>query len=111
MAGRQEPLGRPDHRADIQRFDKPGTLFYVDPPYWDCENDYGAGLFSREDFARLAGLLDALKGRFILSLNDTPGVRETFVNFRIEAVKTRYSISGTRNQEASEVLISNFAAR
>ncbi|WP_423461133.1 DNA adenine methylase [Ottowia sp. VDI28] len=92
----------------IQRFDKLGTLFYIDPPYWDCENDYGEGLFSREDFARLAGLLDAVKGKFILSLNDTKGVRETFANFRIEAVKTRYSISGREKKEASEVLISNF---
>lgn len=92
----------------IQRFDKPGTLFYVDPPYWDCESDYGEGLFSREDFGRLAGLLDGLKGRFILSLNDAPGVRETFANFNIEAVKTRYSISGAKKQEAAEVLISNF---
>ncbi len=92
----------------IQRFDKPGTLFYVDPPYWDCESDYGEGLFSREDFGRLAGLLDGLKWRFILSLNDTPGVRETFANFHIEAVKTRYSISGAKKQEAAEVLISNF---
>jgi DNA adenine methylase len=65
-------------------------------------------LFSREDFGRLAGLLGAVKGKFILSLNDTPGVRETFANFRIEAVKTRYSVSGTKKQEAAEVLITNF---
>ena len=95
----------------IQRLGKPGTLFYIDPPYWDCERDYGAGLFSREDFARLAALLDSLKGRFILSLNDTPGVREAFANFQVEAVKTRYSISGTKKHEAAEVLISNFPAR
>lgn len=92
----------------IQRFDKPGTFFYVDPPYWDCEKDYGEGLFSRDDFGRLAGLLGGLKGKFILSLNDTPGVRETFADFQIEAVKTRYSISGSSKQEAAEVLISNF---
>ena len=92
----------------IQRFDKPGTFFYVDPPYWDCEKDYGEGLFSKDDFGRLAALLGAVKGKFILSLNDTPGVRETFADFRIEAVKTRYSISGSRKQEAAEVLISNF---
>jgi DNA adenine methylase len=49
-----------------------------------------------------------VKGKFILSLNDTPGVRETFANFRIEAVKTRYSVSGTKKQEAAEVLITNF---
>jgi len=29
-----------------------------------------------------------VKGKLILSLNDTPGVRESFSSFRIEAVKT-----------------------
>lgn len=62
----------------IKRYDKPETVFYIDPPYWDCEGYYGKGIFSREDFAVLAGLLAGIKGKFILSLNDTPGVRETF---------------------------------
>lgn len=92
----------------IERFDKPGTLFYVDPPYWDCEKDYGEGLFSRDDFARLAALLGAVKGKFILSLNDTPGVRETFSEFRIEGIKTRYSVAATKKAEAAEVLITNW---
>ncbi|WP_234192374.1 hypothetical protein [Pseudacidovorax sp. NFM-22] len=30
----------------LQRFDRRGTLFYVDPPYWSCEKDYGKGLFT-----------------------------------------------------------------
>lgn len=92
----------------IERFDKPKTLFYLDPPYWDCEKDYGEGLFSRADFALLAAQLDGLKGKFILSLNDVPGVRETFANFRMEAVKTRYSIAATAKQPAGELLITNF---
>ena len=73
-----------------------------------CMEINSEGLFSKEDFGRLAALLGAAKGKFILSLNDTPGVRETFADFRIEAVKTRYSISGSSKQEAAEVLISNF---
>ena len=95
----------------IPRFDKPGTLFYVDPPYWGNEKDYGEGVFSREDFGRLAGLLGAVKGKFILSLNDTPGVRETFAGFRIETVQTRYSIGATVNKPVGEVLIFNFKAK
>lgn len=92
----------------IGRFDKPRTLFYIDPPYWGNEKDYGMGLFDREDFARLAGILDGLKGRFILSLNDVPGVRDTFANFQIEAVKTRYSINARAPRQIGEVLITNF---
>ena len=58
--------------------------------------------------ARLAAILGACKGKFILSLNDTAGVRETFRGFRIEAVRTRYSIAATAKQEVGEVLITNF---
>lgn len=97
--------------ADVlERYDKPGTLFYLDPPYWDCEADYGPGLFGREDFTRLAELLATRKGRFILSLNDTPGVREVFGNFRIEAVRTTYSINKGATKPVGEVLITNFKA-
>ena len=95
----------------LDRYDKPTTLFYLDPPYWGCEGDYGPGLFSREDFSTLAQLLASLKGRFILSLNDTPGVREVFAGFRIESVATRYSISSKKEAgqaPAREVLITNF---
>ncbi len=92
----------------VSRFDKPGTLFYLDPPYWGCEDDYGVGIFERADFEKLAAQLGCIKGKFVLSLNDTPGVREVFSNFRIEAVKTRYSISVKRSTPVGEVLITNF---
>lgn len=92
----------------LARYDKPGTLFYLDPPYWGCEGDYGAGLFERADFQRLAEQLGGLKGKFILSLNDRPEVRETFANFRVEAVRTRYTIGTANRGEVGEVLITNF---
>ena len=38
----------------IRRYDGPDVLFYLDPPYWGCEGDYGADAFSRDDFQRLA---------------------------------------------------------
>ena len=59
-----------------------GTLFYLDPPYFGCERDYGEGVFARSDFTRIASRLGRLKGRFVLSLNDTPEVREIFGAFR-----------------------------
>jgi DNA adenine methylase len=89
----------------IARYDRPDTLFYLDPPYWGCEKDYGPGVFERADFERLAEQLFGIKGRFLLSLNDTPGVREVFRRFQIEAVDTTYGISG-KPQKAGEVLIS-----
>jgi len=91
----------------ISRYDSPGTFFYIDPPYWDCEGYYGTDIFSRDDFANLAEILSEIKGRFILSLNDTPGVREVFAAFHIETVQTKYSCSNGKNIAAGEVLISS----
>jgi DNA adenine methylase len=66
-------------------------------------------LFSRERFEELAEALGALKGRFILSLNDVQGVRETFSAFRFQEVKTTYSVGAKGAQpERAEVLISNW---
>ncbi len=31
----------------IERYDRPETLFYLDPPYFGNETDYGAGMFSQ----------------------------------------------------------------
>ena len=95
-----------DWTVFIARYDRPRTLFYLDPPYLGHETDYGKGMFSVEDFARMAELLRGIKGRFILSLNDTPEVRATFEGFMIKAVETRYSINAKATRRAREVLIS-----
>ena len=92
----------------IAQYDTPHTLFYLDPPYWGNEEDYGAGKFGRDDFSRLAEQLAGIRGRFLLSLNDRPEVRACFAGFAIEAVRTTYTIgsSGTGAGQVGEVLIS-----
>lgn len=91
----------------IPRYDRPETLFYVDPPYWGSEADYGPG-FAAADFARLAQLLRDLRGRFLLSLNDTPEVRALFGWAALEEVETSYSIAGARGRgQVRELLISD----
>ena len=89
----------------LARYDRPETLFYLDPPYWGSEADYGAGVFQRSDYERLASLLAGLRGRFILSLNDRPEVRALFQGFSIEPVRTLYGINRDRSAPARELLI------
>ncbi|MBF0192824.1 MAG: DNA adenine methylase, partial [Magnetococcales bacterium] len=96
------------YREVIQRYDRPQTFYYLDPPYWDCEGCYGKGIFGKEDFGVLAELLSAMKGKFLLSLNDRPQVREIFKGFHIDPVMTRYSCHVNRNMPAREVLIRNY---
>lgn len=94
----------------LRRYDRPGMLFYLDPPYWDCEGDYGRGVFCRKDFDRLAAQLHGLAGKFILSINDTPGVRECFADFNMSDVETTYSVATAargRGKKVGELIISN----
>ena len=92
----------------ITRYDRPHVLFYLDPPYYGCEDYYGKGLFERTDFDRLAILLRSLKGRFIMSLNDVSEVREIFAEFTIEEVSTTYTVSSQgSSKRAAELLISS----
>ena len=78
----------------IAYYDTPATLFYLDPPYFGCETDYGPGVFSRADFELLRRLLEGIQGRFILSLNDTPEVRAIFAGFTFEEAKHNFRFNG-----------------
>lgn len=92
----------------ISRYDRPRTFFYVDPPYWDCEDDYGEGIFNKGDFERLADQMNGIKGKFLLSLNDTPEVRSMFKSFRLEEVTVTYSSARHGRPKAKELFISNY---
>lgn len=97
-----------DYKAFITRYDTPHTLFYLDPPYYMCEGDYGKKLFNRDEFPLMQALLSDIKGTFILSLNDHPDIRETFKAFYIKQVKTSYSLAAKNNAKSvAELLISN----
>jgi len=97
--------------AFIQRYDRPGTLFYCDPPYWGNETDYGRDVFSREDFTALADILRQIKGHFVLSINDVPEIRKLFAWANIEEVQTTYSISRQTTKRASELIITSTTPR
>ncbi len=93
----------------IRRYDRPATLFYLDPPYYGVEDYYGKELFSREEFSKMAKQLEGIKGKFILSLNATPEVRDIFKTFSIEEVPVNYTASQKVIKVARELIISNCA--
>lgn len=92
----------------IARYDRPGTLFYLDPPYYGSEADYGRDMFDRAQFALMAEQLRDLRGRFILSLNDHPEVRRIFAGFQFREERLSYSVGGNDHAKSvGEVIITN----
>lgn len=93
----------------IQVYDRKNALFYLDPPYVGAEGYYHSP-FKADDHARLKAVLEGIKGRFILSYNDHPMVRELYDGYRIEGVSRKTTLAGNNDnrQQYSEVIIRNF---
>jgi len=90
----------------LERYDRPSTFFYVDPPYIDIQL-YRHNL-SQDQFVALAKRLTALRGRFLLSINDHPLARDTFGDFDVRQIVVPYTAT-RRVPRVSELLVSNFS--
>ncbi len=85
-------IERLDWRECIARYDRPHTLFYLDPPYWETEG-YGVP-FEWDQYLAMAELLRNIKGKAIVSINDHPEIRECFAGMHTEVVPISYTVGG-----------------
>lgn len=110
LSGRLAPvtIEHLDYAEVLRRYDAPDALFYLDPPYDDTAG-YGMP-FGRDQYQAMAEQLDGIVGSFILSINDTRFIRETFARFDIEEVRTTWTIGGGTTgsgQRVTELIIRN----
>lgn len=89
----------------IRRYDKPGTLFYCDPPYWGTAG-YGVG-FELDQYDQMAELAKTIKGRMIVSVNDIPEMRQAFKGLKFQTADITYTVGGAgKAQKSRELIIS-----
>lgn len=101
-------IERLSYQKAIEKYDRKHTLLYLDPPYNGHENDYGTGLFTKDDFDTLSSILSSIEGRFILSLNGTKPVRKIFKRYYMKSVSVRYSVGrNEKSKKHPELLISS----
>jgi len=93
----------------VKRYDRPHTLFYMDPPYWGTEG-YGVE-FGLEQYAMMAEAMGTMKGKTVVSVNDIPEMRDAFKRFPMREVSINYSVGGAGRPRApkGELIITNFA--
>ena len=96
-----------DWNQCIERYDRPHTLFYCDPPYWGTEG-YGVE-FGLENYDHMADLARRIKGKMIISVNDIPEMRQAFNGLNMQSVDISYNLKVTgKPSPKKELVICNF---
>ncbi|MBL0877934.1 DNA adenine methylase [Serratia ureilytica] len=96
-----------DWATCIERYDRPHTLFYCDPPYWGTEG-YGVD-FGLDNYDRMAALARSIKGKLIISVNDIPEMRAAFRGMTRMCVDIKYNLTVTgQATPRKELVICNF---
>ena len=95
-----------DYKSVIKSNDSKDTYFYLDPPYESSKKLYAKSDFNYEE---LADVLSKVKGKFVLSLNDSPNIRNLFKQFKIRGIRVEgHSESSIGAKTRQEVIIKNF---
>lgn len=100
-----------DYATVIKKYDTPKTFFYLDPPYESSTgkegvSDYKYVVMPEDVFKSLQGL----KGKFMLSYNDSANIKKIFSKYKIRKIKTVYTGIGKTGgiREKTELLITNY---
>jgi len=96
-----------DFREVIKEYDAEDTFFYLDPPYSKNLKYWNYGLPFITNI-ELAEALKSIKGKFLMSYDDTEENKQVFKDFNIEVIETLYAVKSKGNKIVSEIIISNF---
>jgi DNA adenine methylase len=101
-----------DFEAFIKQYDHEDAFFYCDPPY-SCGAGYAVTTTKGFDHERLRMTLGQIKGRFLLSYDDAPIIRELYSGYEMIAVERLNGINNKqgddrKNKMFKELLIANY---
>ncbi|MDX8389717.1 MAG: DNA adenine methylase [Mariprofundaceae bacterium] len=88
------------------KHDRPHTLFFYDPPYWQTEG-YGVE-FALHQYELMPALMHTIKGKAITTVNDHPAMRKVFNSLEMTRLDITYTVGGRKKSKASELVIRNW---
>lgn len=104
-----------DFREFFNKYNGKEWLFYLDPPYYGVEGYEEP--FNEQEHKDLAYILsNKFEGKFILSYNDTPEIRNLYSQFKIRNLDIIYQaanrpqVNKDLSGKKSELIIANFNA-
>lgn len=92
----------------IPKWDDKDSFFFCDPPYIDTAQY--SNVFTYTDHALLAKTLRAIKGKFMVTINDCATARKLYDGFNFKEVKVMYCVSKEEEarKEYDELIITNY---
>jgi DNA adenine methylase len=106
-----------DYEKVIKDNDSASTVFFMDPPYESSIGLTYAKGSNRFDFERFAKVVSGIKGKWLITINDSPFIRGLFKAFNVTPVLIigHHNKTGHANttktigtNDRPELLISNF---
>lgn len=101
-----------DWQDCIERYDRPGTVMYLDPPYPGNKCNYAHNMRDWQAHQQLAKRLKTTRCQWILSSYDNLQIHELFSQYFITTVQSASGMSteknGTTRVLNKEVLITNY---
>ena len=92
-----------DYKEIIYDYDSKNTFWYIDSPYYKNEHYYVNHTFlHKENHIELSNILKEIKGRFLLSYQDRPLMRELYSDYNL------YKYTGNNFILKPEIAITNY---
>ena len=106
-----------DYEKVMREFDSKDTLFFCDPPYEGTSEGIGYAQQNEFDFKRFANVCSSVKGNVVITINDSPNIRELFKKFYIQGIiitgtgqkGTQKKMTTIGSKDRKELLITNFS--
>lgn len=101
-----------DWQDCVDRYDRQGTVMYIDPPYPGNGCNYSHNMRDWDAHQLLLERLSRTKCKWILSSYDKPEIRDLFIRYNFTSVQSSSGMNTEKNSGTrvinKEVLITNF---
>lgn len=101
-----------DWQACFDRYNRPGALIYIDPPYPENGCNYVYNMRETKEHELLASKLQQAQCKWVVSSYDTDFVRQLFANYTIVPLESKSGMNTEKNGNTrvtnKEVIILNY---
>lgn len=96
----------------ISCYDSPETFHFVDPPYINSDCGHYEGSFNEQNMEDLLKLLEAIKGKFMLTMFPLPMIEDYSIknDWTIHRVERTISASKTTRRKQEEWMVCNYTS-